>query len=70
MLLMAFSLLLGRQKQKPDPVRMLIGEGKLRGCLRLLKRDHSRATSPLDLLDRADLEETVTLFRRVLDELD
>ncbi len=49
---------------------MLIGEGKLRGCLRLLKRDHSRATSPLDLLDRADLEETVTLFRRVLDELD
>jgi hypothetical protein len=70
MLLTVLSLLPDRQKQKPDPFRIILGEEKVREYLRFLKRDHRRATSHLELLSRADLGEALKLFRRVLDELD
>jgi hypothetical protein len=70
MLLTVLSLLPGRQKQKPDPFRIKIGEEKVREYLRFLKRDHRRATSALELLSRTDLEEGLNLFKRILDELD
>jgi hypothetical protein len=69
MLLTVFSLLPGRQKQKPDPFRIIKGEEKVRGCLRFLKRDHRRTTSHLELSSRADLDKALKPFRRVLDEL-
>jgi ribosomal protein S21 len=52
------------------PFQIKIGEGKVRKSLRILKRDHRRATSALELLSRTDLEETLKLFKRILDELD
>jgi hypothetical protein len=52
------------------PFQIKIGEGKVRESLRILKRDHRRATSALELLSRTDLEETLKLFKRILDELD
>jgi hypothetical protein len=70
MLLTVLSLLPGRQKQKPDPFWIKIGEEKVRVYLQFLKRDHRRATSHLELLSRADLGEALKLFSRVLDELD
>jgi hypothetical protein len=59
-----------RQKQKPNLFRIIIGEEKVRGYLRFLKRDHRRATLHLESSSRADLGEALKLFRRVLDELD
>ena len=67
--LTVLSLLAGRQKKKPDPCRIIIGEEKVREYLRFLKRDYRRATPQLELMDRADLGEALKLFGRV-DELD
>ena len=52
------------------PFQIKIGEGKIRESLRILKRDHRRATSGLELLSRTDLEKAINLFTRMLDELD
>ena len=49
---------------------MRIGEGEVREYLRILKRNHRRAISALELLDRTDLEDALKLFKRLLDELD
>ena len=49
---------------------MKIGEGKVRKSLQILKCDHRRASSALELFSRTDLEEALKLFKRVLDELD
>jgi hypothetical protein len=62
-MLMVFSLQAG-------PFQIKIGEGKIREFLRILKRDHRRATSALELLSRNDLEKGLKLFKRILDELD
>jgi hypothetical protein len=51
------------------PFQIKIGEGKVRESLRILKRDHRRVTSTMELLSRTDLE-TLKLFKRILDELD
>jgi hypothetical protein len=72
MLLTVLSLLPGHQKQNPDPFRIIIGEEapeKVREYLRFLKRYHRRTTSHPEL-SRADLEEALKLFKRVLNELD
>ncbi len=68
MLLIVSPLLLGLQKQKPDLFRIMKGEGNIRGCLRLIKRNHSHATSPVDLLNRADSGEALRLLKRVPEE--
>lgn len=52
------------------PFQMRIGEGEVREYLRILKRNHRRAISALELLDRTDLEDALKLFKRLLDELD
>lgn len=52
------------------PFQIIIGEGEIRESLRMLKRDHRRATSALKLLSRTDLEKGLKLFKRMLDELD
>ena len=56
---------------KPDPIRTIIGEEKVKGRLRLLTRDHTRRTSShVDLLSRADLGEAISFFSRMVDNLD
>ena len=50
----------------------MLGDGNVKECLRLLTRSHRR-TFPIDLLSRADfcdLEEALSLFSRMIDELD
>jgi hypothetical protein len=49
---------------------MAFGEVRVKESLRLLTRDHRRASSQLDLLSRADLGEALSLFSRMLDKLD
>ena len=51
----------------------MLGDGKVKECLRLLTRSHRRTFPHLDLLSRADfgdLGEALSLFRRMIDELD
>jgi ribosomal protein S21 len=52
------------------PFQIKIGEGKVRKSLRILKRDHRRASPALELFSRTDLEKALKLFKRMLDELD
>ena len=58
---------------KPDPFWIMLGDGKVKECLRLLTRSHRRTFPHLDLLSRADfgdLGEALDLFSRMIDELD
>ena len=57
---------------RPEPLVVSIGEGKSKesGPAISTHAHHRRASSPLDLLSRADLEEGLVLFSRMLDELD
>lgn len=59
--------------QKPDQFRIIITrkrEGKVKRHLRLLTHNHRHTPLPLDLLNRADFGEALSLFSRMLDELD
>jgi hypothetical protein len=59
--------------QKPDQFRIIITgkcEGKVKRHLRLLTHNHRHTPLPLDLLSRADFGEALSLFSRMLDELD
>ena len=57
---------------RPEPLVVRIGEGKSKesGPAISTHAHHRRISSPLDLLSRADLEEGLVLFSRMLDELD
>ena len=59
--------------QKLDPFRVKgigIGKGKVKERLRLLICNCRRTFPHLDLLSRADVGEALSLFSRMLDELD